>query len=539
MDIISMQIANRLQKKMKEEYGGMYEVFTATEGQTTFTSKESFMKEGHTLKVFVDGALAIDDEDYSKKDANTIVFTKGLQAGNIVLLTTEVVGVPKFENPSYDDTTLKNLIATKADEASLKTVADEVTLARGDSASLSDKLVSITSSIPKAYDDTSLKNQVQGIITALDDNKDGSITDTIANLKAQWEAADGDLKKLVDNKAEEADLTKLSSAVDGIKTSVASKADATSLKSVADEVTAARGSSASLAERINSISTGSGSGYDDTALKNLIAAKADEADFTKLSSTVSDIKTSVASKADEASLKSVTDEITAARGESTSLSNKLVSITASIPKAYDDTSLKNQVQGIITALDDNKDGSITDTIGNLKAQWEAADGDLKKLITNKAEEADLTKLSSTVDDIKTSVASKADESSLKSVTDEVTLARGDSASLADKLSSITKSIPSSSEISGIQDQIKNVTSALDINGDGNIADNLKNLKAQCDSEKTLIDAKADKSDLNTLSTTVASLQGKKLDEFVITDTATQKNYKLTVTNGALSLVEIK
>ncbi|URZ09253.1 hypothetical protein [Clostridium felsineum] len=539
MDIISMQIANRLQKKMKEEYGGMYEVFTATEGQTTFTSKESFMKEGHTLKVFVDGALAIDDEDYSKKDANTIVFTKGLQAGNIVLLTTEVVGVPKFENPSYDDTTLKNLIATKADEASLKTVADEVTLARGDSASLSDKLVSITSSIPKAYDDTSLKNQVQGIITALDDNKDGSITDTIANLKAQWEAADGDLKKLVDNKAEEADLTKLSSAVDGIKTSVASKADATSLKSVADEVTAARGSSASLAERINSISTGSGSGYDDTALKNLIAAKADEADFTKLSSTVSDIKTSVASKADEASLKSVTDEITTARGESTSLSDKLVSITASIPKAYDDTSLKNQVQGIITALDDNKDGSITDTIGNLKAQWEAADGDLKKLITNKAEEADLTKLSSTVDDIKTSVASKADASSLKSVTDEVTLARGDSASLSDKLVSITKSIPSSSDISSMQTQIKNVTSALDINGDGNIADNLKNLKAQCDSEKTLIDAKADKNDLNTLSTTVASLQGKKLDEFVITDTGTQKNYKLTVTNGALSLVEIK
>lgn len=46
--------------------------------------------------------------------------------------------------------------------------------------------------------------------------------------------------------------------------------------------------------------------------------------------------------------------------------------------------LASEIQSIKTALDDDEDGSILDTILNLKTQWEAADSDLNTLITQKA-----------------------------------------------------------------------------------------------------------------------------------------------------------
>ena len=46
-----------------------------------------------------------------------------------------------------------------------------------------------------------LSTEIQGIKNALDDDADGSILDTIANLKAQWESADGSLTTLINQKS--------------------------------------------------------------------------------------------------------------------------------------------------------------------------------------------------------------------------------------------------------------------------------------------------------------------------------------------------
>lgn len=45
--------------------------------------------------------------------------------------------------------------------------------------------------------------------------------------------------------------------------------------------------------------------------------------------------------------------------------------------------LNTEIQNIKNVLDDDTDGSITDFIANLKAQWETADSNLQTLITQK------------------------------------------------------------------------------------------------------------------------------------------------------------
>lgn len=49
-----------------------------------------------------------------------------------------------------------------------------------------------------------LNTQIQNIKTVLDDDADGSITDTLANLKAQWEGADSSLQTLINQKTSKA-----------------------------------------------------------------------------------------------------------------------------------------------------------------------------------------------------------------------------------------------------------------------------------------------------------------------------------------------
>lgn len=46
-------------------------------------------------------------------------------------------------------------------------------------------------------------------------------------------------------------------------------------------------------------------------------------------------------------------------------------------------SLLTEIQNIKTALDEDSDGSIIDTIADIKAEWQAADSDLQTLVTQK------------------------------------------------------------------------------------------------------------------------------------------------------------
>lgn len=205
MDVLSMQIANKIRKRMDTEYGGIYETFVATENQTEVVTTEKFAAVGHTLKVYVDGILAIPDTDYTTTDDHTIHFIDPLKAGDIILITTEVVGIPVFKvtNPPYDDTDI------------LKKIND--------------------------------------IITAIDDNGDGSILDTISNIRTQWKNADNDLKNLIDNKAE-----------------------TNAVNIIADAINEAKGDKASLKDKLDEILSAIPAQYDDTGINTEINSIKDD-----------------------------------------------------------------------------------------------------------------------------------------------------------------------------------------------------------------------------------------------------------------------
>jgi hypothetical protein len=290
-----MQIANKVRKKMEMEYGGLYETFTATAGQTVFDTTGKFSTQGHVLKVYVDGVLAIKDVDYAIQDDNTIVFVEGLTEGAIVLITTEVVGIPKFTvyNPPYDD--------------------------------------------------TELRTKIGQVIAALDEDGDGSIFDTIANIKAQWEAADGSLQTLIASKVEQAvvDL-------------------------VIEEITNARGGRTTLKARLDEIVSMIPAPYDDTLVKSDISSL--QGDVTAATNAISIAQTNI-----------------------TNLQTSMGLATTDIED------LKTKVSAINTVLDEDTDGSILDALVDLKTQWEAADGNLQSLINNKAEASDLQALETRVD----------------------------------------------------------------------------------------------------------------------------------------------
>lgn len=321
MDVLSMQIANKVRKRMDTEYGGIYETFTATSGQTTVVTSGAFSTTGHLLKVFVDGILAIQGTDYTLQDGQTIVFTKGLTSGDIVLATTEVVGIPRF--------TVTN----------------------------------------PAYDDTELRDKVAGIVAAMDEDGDGSILDTIANIKTQWEGADGDLTTLINNKVEQA-------VVDAIIA----------------ELTGARGASESLQARLDAIVALIPAAYSDTEV--------------------------------QASITAIEETLGLAGTDITDLQTKVTNILAVLDADTDGqildalTDLKAQwelADGDLTTLITNKaEQSVVDAIG---ATLTALSGD----VTDKAEEADLTALSGRVGTVETEVAAKASTQSVTDLSGRVTV----------------------------------------------------------------------------------------------------------------------
>ena len=306
MDIISMQIANKVLKRMNTEYNGVYDVFTATQGQKTFTLSKVVETSGHVLKVFVDGVLAIEGVDYTRADANTVTFVVGLDAGSNVLLTTEVTGVPKMEvvYPPYNDTTVKNDITSVTTRAQ----------------NLENSYSTVNTRL------NSLDTEVAAIKSALDEDGDGSIIDTIADIKSAWQGADATLQTFVD-----------------------SKADKTTVQPIVDELTTARGAEVDLNSKLNAIVATIPLAYDDTSLtdrvdvieEELVAASTGHASVNARLTTIED-----SIPTDEVS--AIQTELALARGGQSSLGLRVGEIVASIPPAYNDSAVTSRVSALET-----------------------------------------------------------------------------------------------------------------------------------------------------------------------------------------------
>ena len=202
MDVVSMQLANKALKRLNTEYNGFCYNLTATEGQTDFTIEREFDKEGYSLKVYVEGIRATKFRDYEIVDSKTVRFKKPLVEGDIVTLTTDVAGVPKYI-VDYDDTEIKEEVGR------VKTSITEI----------ESSITNLISSIEDA------NNEINVVKNCLDDDKDGSIIDTIENIKAQWESADEDLKTLINGKCSITQLDELKSALDEYKVSIQNNID--------------------------------------------------------------------------------------------------------------------------------------------------------------------------------------------------------------------------------------------------------------------------------------------------------------------------
>lgn len=176
MDIISMQIANKVLKRMNTEFNGAYDIFIATEGQKVFSTAKPHDISGYTLHIYVNGYHAVSGEDYTHTNETTFEFKDALRKGDVVLATTQIVGIPRFEvtNPEYDDTSIKNQLSA-------------------------------------------INAQITGIINAMDEDSDGSIIDTIADIKKQWADADSNLMTLIEKKATTEELADLKLKVEAIK----------------------------------------------------------------------------------------------------------------------------------------------------------------------------------------------------------------------------------------------------------------------------------------------------------------------------------
>lgn len=196
MDVIAMQVANKALKKINTEYNGFCYTYNATDGQTEVVSQKSFDAEGYTLKVYVDGVRAIKDRDYRIVNNTTIAFLEPLRSGDAVTLSTDIAGVPNY-TIMYDDTDIKREVANI--KGGMVTVNGEI---------------------------ANIKN-------ALDEDGDGSILDTIANIKKEWEDADKGLKKLIDGKVDTADFNALETSLEELKNTVLSL-----VSSVADKASA-------------------------------------------------------------------------------------------------------------------------------------------------------------------------------------------------------------------------------------------------------------------------------------------------------------
>lgn len=257
MDVISMQIANKILRKINKNYNGFYELQTAIKGQTEFTISKEYGFGEHTLGVYVDGAIAYEKTDYVEVNATSVKFIHPMDGGELILFKTEVAGTTSYPilNPEYDDTSIKELI--KGNTETINNVDSKLSDAK-------DRI-------------KTTEEKIANIITALDEDGDGSITDTIADLKSQWESADSNLTNLISNKVEQ-------SVFDILQ----------------EEVEAARGIHASLNENLTAIIK-SIENYDDTVIKQ---------EVSKLKSDIEGLQTSIDSiETLNESISNLTDKV--------------------------------------------------------------------------------------------------------------------------------------------------------------------------------------------------------------------------------------
>ena len=203
IDIISMQSAKKALKILNERYSGLATFIVAEEGQDEFNIGEPCDTTGHSLIVLLNGERAWKDRDFKFLSNERIKFNFKTRKGDVVVFNKSYAGIPQYSNPPYDDIKIKS-----------------------DLEKLSSDLINVNELIHslKPYDDTEIKSlisqmtgEIENIITAIDDDKDGDILDTIGNIKAQWENADGDIKKLIELKLSKDDLSTEIDKLESIK----------------------------------------------------------------------------------------------------------------------------------------------------------------------------------------------------------------------------------------------------------------------------------------------------------------------------------
>jgi len=64
---------------------GSVETITATQGQTVFNLSNAYIPATNRLQVTINGAMQVISSDYTESSATQIIFTSGLNAGDVVL----------------------------------------------------------------------------------------------------------------------------------------------------------------------------------------------------------------------------------------------------------------------------------------------------------------------------------------------------------------------------------------------------------------------------------------------------------------------
>lgn len=347
MDIISMQIANKVIKRMNREYNGILETVVAVQGQTEVSITKDFGTTGHTLEIHVDGIKAIEGKDFAIKDSKTVVFSEPLQKGNIVAFSTSVAGIPRFNitNPPYDDSevkkkieyillalddnkdgiitdtianlrkqwleaddSVKDLVKKCASLDSVKAILDEVVLARGDKDSLKTKLDAIISMIPSSYNDTAVKTDIKTLQDNLSNtNRDLTLANTdITNIKNQIGTSNTAISDLINKVGTIDDVKKqLESATDKIQTQVNSKVSTADMVAVTDKVTNLE---KALVDKAANVDVENATAKLNK-LEIAIGDKANKSDVTELNGKVTAVETGLIDKASSEALTQLTSKV--------------------------------------------------------------------------------------------------------------------------------------------------------------------------------------------------------------------------------------
>lgn len=229
MDIISLMMAKKVDKRMSTEFSGVNELITIdTHGLQVVNTTKEMTSDINNLEVIINGFF-IDNLYYTlsmnPNKTLKITFKEGLNAGDEVYVRTKVAGIPKYNitNPPYNDTDIK---------ASITAIEQSLGLAEKD---------------------------ITSIKTLLDDDADGDILDFIVNLKAQWQDADSNLVSLINDKVSASTFNTANQK----------------LLNLENEIVAARDNSSNLKEKLDAIISSIPKEYNDIELKNRIKSVED------------------------------------------------------------------------------------------------------------------------------------------------------------------------------------------------------------------------------------------------------------------------